>query len=138
LADRCIPVQVSERSLAATWPRIKPLIEKAAARSHGRYSEALIRAYAQSGKWQIWIALDEGGICAVGGSEIVIYDTGLKGFVIHFGTGRERGKWQHAVEDMVGWGKANGCVLAEGVMRKGWRRVLPNWNHSHDFLERVL
>ena len=89
--------------------------------------------------WQLWIAVDsEGSICAVAGTELVTYPTGLLALVIHFGTGRRREIWQHFMEDVVAWGKSRGCVLAEGAMRRGWRRVLPGWSHTHDFVDRAI
>jgi hypothetical protein len=92
--------------------------------------------------WQIWIAVDEAGeVCAVAGTRLIAYDTGLKTLFIYFGTGRRRDIWQHFMADMLEWAKAQGCTLAEGSFRRGWRRVfaafLP-WRHTHDFLERVL
>jgi len=79
-----------------------------------------------------------GEICAVAGTRIVTYDTGLKAIDIKFGTGRDRHLWQHFMGDILRWGKSQGCALAEGSFRKGWRRVLPGWRHTHDSLEQVL
>lgn len=121
-----------------TWPKIETAVENAARRSRGRYTAPLIKEYARKGLWQIWIVIDDGGICGVCGTQLFTYDTGLKELTFRFCTGRDREKWQHFVDDIIAWGKANGCGIAAGIMRRGWRRVLPNWNHTHDYLERIL
>lgn len=134
-----ILVRLEPSALAATWPKIEYAVSKAADRSHGRYTADLIRGYAQAGQWQIWIAVDDKGeICAIAGTRIAIYDTGLKAIDIKFGTGRRREIWQHFIADLLSWGKTQGCTLAEGSFRKGWRRVLPGWTHTHDSLQRDL
>jgi hypothetical protein len=114
------------------------MISDACAKSSGRYTEPLIKEFAASGLWQIWFAVDDAGICAVAGTEMITYPTGLKVIAIRFGTGRERLKWQHFMEDVVAWGRSQGCTMAEGAFRRGWKRVLPGWHHGHDSLERAL
>lgn len=133
-----ILVRLTPQSLEATWPRISEMVAAACERSHGRYTAPLILGYAGDGRWQLWIAVDDRGICAVTGTEIVTYDTGLKVLAIRFGTGREREKWQHFMDEVLVWAKYQGCTLAEGSFRRGWKRVLPNWLHTHDTLERAL
>lgn len=113
------------------------MVAAAADLSSGRYTAAWIRTYAERGQWQIWIAMDEIGICAVAGTELVTYDTGLKALAVKFGTGRNRDSWQHLMNDVVAWGASQGCKLNEGGFRIGWKRVLRGWNHTHDFLERA-
>ena len=131
-------VRLNSEAIEATWPRIETMIDAACERSSGRYSAPVVKAYAQRGAWQIWIALDEQGVCAVAASSINTYDTGLKSIAIRFGTGRKRRQWQHFMEDVVAWGKSQGCTMAEGNFRLGWRRALPGWTHTHDSLERAL
>lgn len=114
---------------------------KSADRSKGRYTEPLIRAYAEKGMWQIWIAVGtHGEISAVAGTKLIAYDTGLRTIFILFGTGSGRQDWQQFEADIRSWGKDQGCTLAEGCFRIGWRRIfrLFGWKHTHDFLERAL
>lgn len=136
---QAILVRLEPRAIAATWPRIEQDVVQACLRSHGRYSAPLVRKYAEQGLWQIWLAINQAGeVCAVAGTRIVAYDTGLKALDIKFGTGRQRKIWQHFMADLLAWGKEQGCTIAEGSFRKGWRRVLPGWSHTHDCLERSL
>lgn len=120
------------------WGEVRPFIARACERSRGRYRPEHVYDFVFSGDWQLWIYRDELGIAAVCCTEVVRYPTGILAIGIRIGTGRNREKWQHHMEDVVAWGKACGCSIAEGIMRKGWRRVLPNWFHTHDYLERTL
>lgn len=132
-------VRLDPPAIAATWPRIEKLVTAAAERSHGRYTAALVKSYAEQGKWQLWIAVDGAGeIIATAGTRFITYDTGLKSIFVIFGTGRLRHLWQHFMADLLVFGKAHGCTIAEGSLRRGWRRILPGWTHTHDFCERAL
>lgn len=131
-------IRLKPEAIDATWPRIETMVAQACERSGGRHSAPVVKAYAKRGAWQIWIALDDKGVCAIAATSVITYDTGLKSIAIRFGTGRQRKSWQNFMEDIVAWGKAQGCTMAEGNFRRGWRRVLPGWTHTHDSLERIL
>lgn len=119
-------------------PHVWSFIESACARSHGRYAPQHIMEWARTGEWQIWVVLEGGAVSFVFGTEVILFPTGMKAIAFRFGTGHNREHWQHRIDDVLAWGKAQGCDMAEGVFRKGWRRVLPGWNHTHKFLEKAL
>lgn len=119
-------------------PRLRSTIESIAARSSGRYTADNILGFARLGEWQIWLIHDAGEIIFIGGTEIVVFPSGMKGLVIHFGTGRGRKHWSHHMDTVLAWGKHQGATLCNGAFRIGWRRVLPGWTHTHDVLERWL
>lgn len=130
-----ILVRLEPRAIAATWPKIEKLVADAATRSRGRYLAEDVRALAEKGEWQLWLAIDQDGICAVAGTSFIPYPR-LTAFHVQFGTGRNRERWQHLMDELVAWGLANGATKAQGEFRIGWRRVLPGWTHTHDFVER--
>lgn len=132
-----ILVLVTPAALAATWPRVSEMVDDACRYSGGRYEASDVLDQVQRRAWHLWIAVDEQGICAVAGTEIVEYPR-LKAINIRFGTGRDRESWQHFVIDFIAFGKANGCALIEGDLRKGWRRIFEGWRHTHDFCERTI
>jgi len=80
------------------------------------------------------------GVVAVAGTKLITYDTGLRSIFLLFGTGRHRQDWQQFEADIRAWAKDQGCTLAEGCFRIGWRRIFRRfgWVHTHDFLERAL
>jgi hypothetical protein len=127
------PEQIDENA-----ERLAPFLANVASRSHGRYSVANILDLARRGVWQLWLILDGAAIAFVGGTELVLYPAGLKVLAVRFGTGRGRVVWQHHIETVLDWARAQGCTYSEGTFRKGWRKVLPGWTHTHDSLERAL
>ena len=122
-------------------PRLRVTIENVAARSSGRYTAENILEFARRGIWQIWLVTEGDEVVFVGGTEVLVFPSGLDGFAIRFGTGHGRKQWEHHMDTVLAWGKARACgrpTLVEGAFRKGWGRVLPGWTHSHDLLERVI
>ena len=117
---------------------IRPFVTSACLTCNGRWTADHILGFARKGIWQIWLVYDGDRIVFVGATEIVTFPTGLKSFAIRFGVGSGRKEWQHHIDRVLLWGKDLGCTIAEGNFRKGWRRVLPGWRHSHEFLEREL
>lgn len=121
------------------WPELEAFAESAAERSSGRYTAAHIREFGEKGLWQLWLVHKPGeNAVALCGTELITYPTGLKSVAIRFCAGHGREEWQHLVETILEQAKGQGCRLAEGAFRLGWRRVLPGWNHTHDYLERPL
>lgn len=120
------------------WPKIEPFLLEACKTSKGRYTADDIKGWAERGDWQIWVVSDEDEVLSVTGTQIITYDTGLQTLAIRLCDGRERQRWQHYLEDILDWGKQQGCTKAEGTFRIGWRRVLPGWEHTHEFMERAL
>lgn len=119
-------------------PGLRSTIESIAARSSGRYTAQNIFDFARKGEWQIWLIREGDETVFVGGTEVVVFPSGMKGLVIHFGTGRGRKSWVHHMDTVLAWGKYQGAELCNGAFRIGWRRVLPGWTHTHDILERRL
>lgn len=133
-----ILLRLTPETIPGTWPRIEPMIAGACERSNGRFTAPLILSLALRGPWQIWLAVTEAGIAAVAGTELVTYPTGLQVIAFRFCTGGDRSNWQHLVEQIIAWGRDQGCARAEGTFRIGWRRALSGWTHRHDSLERDL
>jgi hypothetical protein len=131
-------IMLQPEQIAEHEERLQPFVANVASRSHGRYSVADIFDLARRGIWQIWLAIDGKEVAAVAGTELVLYPSGLKVLAIRFGTGKGRERWQHYMDVLLQWGTAQGCTYSEGAFRKGWRKVLPGWMHTHDSLERSL
>jgi hypothetical protein len=118
--------------------RIRPFLDDACEETNGRFTADIIIDLARKGLWQIWTVTKAGQLVFVGGTEIRIFHTGLKVLEIRFGVGKDRQAWQHHLDSVLNWAKAAGCLRATGAFRIGWRRVLPGWLHTHEFLERAL
>lgn len=120
------------------WRNVEPFLVEACEASKGRFTAPDIKGWAENGTWQLWVVSDREDILSVTATEMITYSTGLKTLAIWICDGRERERWQHYLEDILQWGKEQGCSKAEGTFRIGWRRVLKGWEHTHEFMERPL
>lgn len=117
--------------------RLRPILERHG-KPHSRYSADDIFTLAKRDVLQLWLGVEGDQILYVGGTELTVYPSGLKSLLIKFVVGRKRHLWQHHLDTVLKWGKLQGCTISEGVFRKGWKRILPGWTHSFDYLERPL
>lgn len=132
--ERVTPELVDE-----LWPRIEEWVSEACSRSSGRYASDHVRRFAKDRIWQLWLVTAGAEVIFVGATENLIYPTGLKTIAWRIGTGEGREFWQREMMEFVlRQAKDEGCEMAEGSFRPGWRRVFPDWKHTHEILERSL
>lgn len=120
------------------WAAIEPQVVQACSCSSGRYLADHVRDFARRGLWQLWLVTEAGHVTFVLGTELVDYPTGLRALSLRFGVGERRERWLHLLEQILAFGRAHDCTIAEGDFRVGWRRVLKGWDHTHEFMERRL
>ncbi len=129
---------VKPQDIDAIWPMIRRYVDDACQSSNGRYEASHIKDFARSGVLQIWVAADGAKAHSVGATELVTYPTGVKALVWKFAVGESREEWLRFMDIVKAWAKAEGCALVEGGFRRGWRRILVGFTHTHDFLETKL
>ncbi len=134
----CVLSLIHPNAVPEAWDAMAPFIEEACATCNGRYASEHIRHWAEIGDWQLWVVSDRDEVLSVTGTQIISYPTGLKSIAIRLCDGKERERWQHFLDDILTWGKGQGCTLREGMFRIGWRRVLKDWTHTHEFMEGSL
>lgn len=117
---------------------IEARVAEACASSNGRYEPRHVFDFGVRALWQIWLVVDDDRIVFVGATELVRYPTGLKALAWRFGVGDGRQNWQHLMAGVLAWARSEGCKIAEGCFRKGWRRVFTDWRHTHEFIERDI
>lgn len=120
--------------------RVEPFLVRACKRSFGRFLPENVLSYARSGEWQIWIVVDGQNVTAVCGTSITQYPSGLKALVLRFGSGRGVLRHVHNIEDVLDWGRAQGCGIVESAISEGWFRMLgrQGWKCTHRCVERSL
>ena len=59
---------------------------------------------------------------------------------IYIATGRQRHKWQHLINDIEDFAKAEGCQMMELIARPGWQKVYNNYGYkrTHVVLEKKI
>ncbi len=120
------------------WPTSAPLLIKPIERSCGRLSVDSVYSWLMAGKFQLWVVREGNDTLAALVTEIRNYPTGLRTFNVMLLGGVFREKWLHLWPELANWARAQGCTRAELVGRKGWERVLKDWNWTMIDMEKDL
>ncbi len=113
------------------------LLAKAVERSRGKQDGDDIAAAIETGRMQLWLLAAPGQIAAIALTEISEYPRKKVCRVIAcVGEGRER--WQHHLAGIEDWAKEIGCDGMELVARKGWARVMSDYELTHVMLEKGI
>lgn len=128
-------VQVNE--LYVTLPLVEDLIKAAVKSMRGRMDYEDVVALLYSKQWQLWVAGvgDKIECCVI--TEIVVYSK-MKVCSIHICTGKNRYHWQSFITILENWAISQGCKAIEAIARKGWSRILKDWEPTHVFIEKQL
>lgn len=131
--------RLEAHEIDVVWPDLLTFILSACESSGDRYRAGDVLDFARRGIWQIWVIRnDQENVVFVGATEILDYPTGLRALAWRIGVGSGLEDWKHMMADILAQAKEVGCTIAEGNFRVGWRRVLRDWKHTHEFLERDL
>jgi len=87
-----------------------------------KYEAAHIAASIMSGEFQLWGAVEDGKLIAVGVTRILNHPKKRVCQIIG-GTGDDREKWQYFIAQIEDWARAEGCQETELVARQGWARI---------------
>jgi len=115
--------QVPVEDLEFIWSQVKPQIEKAL---DGSYSSYDILEYIKQNRMQLWISWND-GIEASFVTEVCDYpQMRVMRWVLAGGSNME--SWLDLVTSKVeDWAKRNNCQRLEIVGRKGWTKVLRDY-----------
>lgn len=113
--------------LLDVWARIEPFIKEAIERGHIPYSLEEVAAEIMERRWQLWLVTDEDGIMAVVVTKVDQFGNGNLGTIM-FLSGEEWPKWSHLLDDVLyPWFREKGCKSVRFFGRKGFQRLLPDW-----------
>ena len=119
------------------WRAVVEHVDRANARSGGRYSSKATLHALMSGRMQLW-TVEKGGrtlSCAI--TELITYPTGLTVCSLVAVTGQHRHEWTDAWRNIAEWAKGHGALRLESWARPGWSRVMKKdgWKETHRLIE---
>ena len=133
-------IGVPAAAIEPIWSRVAPILQRACARSDGRYAVEDIHAALACGDMQLWIAIDPSQVneieaaCA---TEIVNYPRERRCGLV-FCAGQHPERWLHHLQTIGDWAREQGCVAMEMQGRPGWERLLRDWQKTHVLLTKRL
>lgn len=129
--------QIPADKIDSVLPLVEAQIRSVCQRSRGLIEFKSTIAAFKDDALQLWIVWN-GGVMAVGATELSTCASGLKICTIRFLTGENSLDWLHTVADLEAWAKHQGCDRVVGYMRKGWAKRLSDYKLSHVYLEKDL
>lgn len=117
--------------------KVKDLVSQATARGRGKRATVDIWNDLCNARMQLWILATGREIDAIAITEVSEYPRRKICRVIAcVGEGRER--WQHHLAGIEDWAREIGCSGIELIARKGWVRIMSDYEFTHAMLEKDL
>lgn len=119
---------VPKEHIKNVWQEVSPWLDKAIARTHGRYHNVDILTSIIEGTASLWLAIANGEILGSLVFTISLYPSGMKVGRIDYIAGRDRDEWFKEMWDaIVEYAKNDGCVMIEMVARRGTAEYVKEW-----------
>ena len=130
-------IRVSPNDVKAIWPHVKHHVDRCNEHSEVElttqdFYNALIR-----GEMQLWLAVDKSNILACMVTQIAPYPSKRVLRIIALG-GVEMERWIEFLPDIEHWALNMGCTSLEAWGRKGWLKILREWDCSYHILTKDL
>lgn len=118
--------------IAKIWPHILPLVYKGMGRCNGEYNERDILDALLDRQMHLFVGLQDEKPIAIIIARITEYPR-KKALTIRFGAADEGSREAYLpwIEEVVAWGKEQGCDFSELHGRPGWKKVLKDWQQTH-------
>ncbi len=135
--ERCTLEFVPQVAVPNAWPLVEHWIEEAAEGSRGKIVAGDILTALLGGFMHLWVVRDRGLVTAVMVTEFLCFpQKKLCGIVIFMGEGLD--KWLFLKDVLEKWAWMQGCRGMRHIARKGWARVLTDYDWTHVVLEKDL
>lgn len=118
---------VPKEALFEVWPLVGSLIADAINRNTGAYSLEEVFQRLLNDHMQLWVYLKNGDVKACCVTQIENRSYG-RTCVLYCVAGSNMAEWLPLDEMFAEWARMHNCVALECLGRKGWERVLKDWN----------
>ena len=130
---------IAQKDINDVWPDVAPMIEDALAHGSSDFELQDVYEWLLRGDQQLWIVHDGDSekIFAVVVTQIQ-HSSRCKFCNIFICTGESREMWQDQIYIIEDWAKSLGCDRMKMMARKGWQKVLKDYEVKHVELEKKL
>jgi hypothetical protein len=119
---------VPKEHVGNVWHVVSPWLDKAIARTHGRYHNVDILTSIIDGTASLWLAMRDNEIIGSLVFTISLYPSNMKVGRIDYIAGKDRDDWFDGMWDATkNYAKASGCVAIEMVARPGTAEYVKKW-----------
>jgi hypothetical protein len=126
---------VQLQDVREVWSRVEPLVVRALQRANGDFGIDDVLASLQAGSRQLfvtWPALDA--------IAITQNEKRRSGLVLHVFAmaGRLPANWRDILSNLEQWAADQGCIAVELRGRRGWARLMPDYDASMVFMRKEI
>ena len=135
--SNCRIVLIHPDDIDTVWESILPYMEEVVSHSQGEATSDHYYEELSSGSMQLWAAVEEEELLACMVTQIAPYPNKKVMRIIALG-GVEMDKWIQFLPDVEHWASSVGCTALEAWGRKGWLKILKDWECSYHILTKEI
>ena len=137
VGTNCRIAMISPDDINVVWDRISEYIQQVVDHSRGEATLEDYYEHLSTGNMQLWLAVDKENILACMVTQIAPYTSKRVLRIIALG-GIEMERWLEFLPDIEHWAMNMGCTALEAWGRKGWLKILRDWECSYHILTKDL
>lgn len=118
------------------WPHVSHFIDDAIQYSDGKYDLDSVYTLVKKGEMQLWVVMND-AVLAAGTTQVCQYPL-KKVCILVFAGGFDMASWKHTLGTLEKVAQEWGCDSLEIHGRKGWLKVLPEYEQVHVTLRKDL
>ena len=135
--SNCRIALVGYDDIPVVWDSILSYIEEVVSHSRGEATSEHFYEELISGAMQLWVSIEGKEVLACMVTQIAPYPNKQVLRIIALG-GVEMNKWIQFLPDIEHWAMGMGCTSLEAWGRKGWLKILKDWECSYHILTKDL
>ena len=112
------------------WDKVEPILARAVSRSEGELKTNDILDLITEGDMQLWIVSENKEIIAALVTQIITYPQKRILRLVSL-AGEDFNKFKHFLDMVQSFAIQKGCTALELWGRKGWKKLLPEWNSKY-------
>ena len=112
------------------WDQVEPILARAVSRSEGELKTNDILNFVIEGDMQLWIVAENKEIIAALVTQIITYPQKRILRLVSL-AGEDFNKFKHFLDMVQSFAIQKGCTALELWGRKGWKKLLPEWNSEY-------
>lgn len=127
---------VPQYSAVDIWDKIQHLVEKT---DDVVLNSEDVLQFLASGQWRLWVAIENGTVVAAMTVEFFYYPRDKVCRVVTMG-GERMVEWltSDTINTFEDWARQEGCSYIDVYGRRGWKKVLPNFEEKAVLLRKQL
>ena len=121
---------VQPEDVEYVWDKVEPILARAVSRSEGELKTDDILDFISEGDMQLWIVSENKEIIAALVTQIITYPQKRILRLVSL-AGEDFNKFKHFLDRVQSFAIQRGCTALELWGRKGWKKLLPEWDSKY-------